>query len=155
MFFSKSNEGTKVLEAACKAGGIQLDKGRIIGSPERLNLFTIEGDLLRVDLDLEAHLGSTLQPSSVLILEKVRADSHHLPVDPPVRRPGGQHAAAQHRLHRNDQPPSVCMRESPHGTRLRAGESGARLQARRDQGIRDQDQRWLHHHVTDALAGGF
>ena len=149
MFFSKSNEGTKVLEAACKAGGIQLDKGRIIGSPERLNLFTIEGDLLRVDLDLEAHLGSTLQPSSVLILEKVRADSHHLPVDPPARRPGGQHAAAQHH------PPSVSMRESPHGRRLRAGESGARLQARRDQGIRDQDQRQLHHHVTDALAGGF
>ena len=79
MFFSKSNEGTKVLEAACKAGGIQLDKGRIIGSPERLNLFTIEGDLLRVDLDLEAHLGSTLQPSSVLILEKVRRASHLAP----------------------------------------------------------------------------
>ncbi|KAL1503182.1 hypothetical protein AB1Y20_011240 [Prymnesium parvum] len=70
MFFSKFNEGTKVLADACKAGNIQLDRGRIVGSPDRLNLFTIEGDLLRVDLELEAHLGSTLQPSSVLILEK-------------------------------------------------------------------------------------
>mmetsp|Transcript_72074 Transcript_72074/g.197334 ORF Transcript_72074/g.197334 Transcript_72074/m.197334 type:complete len:98 (+) Transcript_72074:148-441(+) len=70
MYFSKSNEGTKVLQDACKAGGLQMDRGRIVGSPERINLFTIEGDILRVDLDLEAHLGSTLQPSSVLIVER-------------------------------------------------------------------------------------
>ena len=70
MYFSKSSEGTKVLEAACGAAGIKLDRGRIVGSPERLNLFTSEGDLLRVDLDLEAHLGTTLQPNSMLILEK-------------------------------------------------------------------------------------
>ena len=70
MFFSKRTEGTKVLEAACSAAGVKLDKGRIVGSPERLNLFTIDNDLLRLDLELEAHLGSTLQPSSWLILEK-------------------------------------------------------------------------------------
>lgn len=32
----------------------------------------IPGDLLRLDLDLEAHLGSTLEPSSAIILEKAR-----------------------------------------------------------------------------------
>ena len=41
-----------------------------MGSPERVNLFTLEGDLLRIDLDLEAHLGSTLQPGGWVILEK-------------------------------------------------------------------------------------
>ena len=70
MFFSKSAEGVKVLEAACSAAGVKLDRGRIVGSPDRLNLFTVEGDLLRVDLDLEAHMPSTLQPNSWLILEK-------------------------------------------------------------------------------------
>ena len=64
MFFSLANEGTKVLEAACAAAGLRLDRGRIVGSPERLNLFTLEGDLLRLDLDLEAHIPSTLQPHS-------------------------------------------------------------------------------------------
>ena len=125
MFFSRRDEGSKVLEAACKAGGLTLDRGRIIGSPERINLFTLSGDLLRcvavleaarcpqpslawlcsgwrrkrrvseprggwpphllasmrstrarcapasrLDLDLDAHLGSTLQPSSTLLIEK-------------------------------------------------------------------------------------
>ena len=70
MYFSRSSEGTKVLEAACQAAGVSLDRGRMIGSPDRLNLFTIEGDLLRVDLDLEAHMGSTLQPNAWIILEK-------------------------------------------------------------------------------------
>ena len=42
----------------------------IVGSPDRLNLFTIEGDLLRVDLDLDAHMGSTLHNNSWIILEK-------------------------------------------------------------------------------------
>lgn len=70
MFFSRSAVGVKVLEAAAAAGGLRLDKGRLIGSPDRLNLFTMEGDLLRTDLDLEAHLGSTLHPSSWLVLEK-------------------------------------------------------------------------------------
>ncbi|KAL3898412.1 MAG: hypothetical protein SGPRY_012844, partial [Prymnesium sp.] len=66
------------------AGGIQMDQGRLVGSPERINLFTIEGDLLRVDLDLEAHLGSTLQPSSVLVLEKA---SKHSQCPPSLRVP--------------------------------------------------------------------
>jgi hypothetical protein len=70
MFFAKRQEGTKVLEAACAAAGLSIEKGRLVGSPERLNLFTMDGDLLRLDLDLEAHLGSTLQPSSWLLVEK-------------------------------------------------------------------------------------
>ena len=70
MYFARSSEGVKVLEAACKAAGVNLDRGRMIGSPDRLNLFTAEGDLLRVDLDLEAHMGSTLQPNAWVILEK-------------------------------------------------------------------------------------
>lgn len=70
MFFSKRQSGTKVMEAACSAAGVTIDKGRLVGSPDRLNIFTMEGDLLRLDLELEAHLGSTLQPSSWLLLEK-------------------------------------------------------------------------------------
>jgi hypothetical protein len=70
MFFSRSAEGVKVLEAACSAAGVKLDRGRMVGSPERLNLFTIEGDNLRVDLELEAHVPSTLQPHAWVILEK-------------------------------------------------------------------------------------
>lgn len=70
MFFNLSNPGTKVLEAACAAGGLNMSNGKLVGSPERLNLFTLEGDLLRLDLDLEAHIGSTLQPNSAVILEK-------------------------------------------------------------------------------------
>ena len=70
MFFSRSNEGTKVMEAACKAAGLQMDRGRLVGSPERLNIFTLEGDLLRLDLDLDAHIPYTLQPNTWVILEK-------------------------------------------------------------------------------------
>ena len=70
MFFSLSNEGTKVLEAACSAAGLHMDRGRLVGSPERLNIFTLEGDLLRLDLELEAHVPSTLQPNSWVVLEK-------------------------------------------------------------------------------------
>jgi len=70
MYFSRSAEGVKVLEAACAAAGLKLDRGRIVGSPERLNLFTIDGDLLRVDLDLDAHMGSTLHNNAWVILEK-------------------------------------------------------------------------------------
>jgi hypothetical protein len=70
MFFSRSVEGSKVLEAACKAAGVPLDKGRLPGSPERLNLFTLDGDVLRVDLDLEAHVPNTLQPGGVIVLER-------------------------------------------------------------------------------------
>lgn len=52
MFFSRFDQGLRVLNEACKAGGIHLDRGHIIGSPERLNLFTLEGDILRLDLEL-------------------------------------------------------------------------------------------------------
>ena len=50
--------------------GLQLDRGRLVGSPEKLNLFTLEGEVLRTDLPLDAHLGATLHPSDVLLLEK-------------------------------------------------------------------------------------
>ena len=110
MYFSRTAEGVKVLEAACEAAGVKLDKGQsasagldpstsgilpppclvplsvfaadpeagrpptplcaVVGSPGRLNLFTVEGDLLRIDLDLEAHVPSTLQPGGWVILEK-------------------------------------------------------------------------------------
>jgi len=70
MFFDRARPGSKVLEAACATAGLPLDKGRIAGSPERLNLFTSEGDLLRIDLELEAHVPSTLVPGGLVILEK-------------------------------------------------------------------------------------
>jgi hypothetical protein len=79
MFFSLANEGTRVLEAACSAAGLKMEKGRLTGSPERLNLFTLEGDNLRLDLDLDAHIPSTLQPDTWVILEKGnRVDSSRL-----------------------------------------------------------------------------
>ena len=53
MFFSRFAAGDKVLSAACREGGLSLDRGRLVGSPERLNLFTMDGDLLRVDLELD------------------------------------------------------------------------------------------------------
>ena len=90
MYFSKSSEGMKVLEAACGAAGVKLDRGRIVGSPERLNLFTVEGDLLRVDLDLEAHLGTTLQPNAWVILEKGnRVDEGRLSAIRQLKRTAG------------------------------------------------------------------
>ena len=47
-----------------------MDKGKLVGSPEKLNLFTDEGDVVRLDLEIEAHLGSTLHEGGLLILEK-------------------------------------------------------------------------------------
>merc|ERR1712087_565948 len=70
MFFDREKAASKVLEGAVAHAGLKLERGRLVGSPDRLNLFTIDGDVLRLDLELEAHLGSTLHPSSVLILEK-------------------------------------------------------------------------------------
>jgi hypothetical protein len=70
MFFSLSSDGNKVLEAACKAAGLMMDRGKLAGSPDKLNLFTLKGHVLRLDLDLGAHVPSTLQPSSWVILEK-------------------------------------------------------------------------------------
>ena len=32
---------------ACKQAGLAFDKGKLVGSPERLNLFTLEGDVVR------------------------------------------------------------------------------------------------------------
>ena len=70
MFFDREKASTKILDGACAHAGLKMDRGRLAGSPERLNLFTLEGDVLRLDLEIEAHLGSTLQPSSILVLEK-------------------------------------------------------------------------------------
>ena len=70
MFFDREKDSQKILNGACAHAGLKIDRGRLAGSPERLNLFTSEGDVLRLDLDIDAHLGSTLHPSSVLVLEK-------------------------------------------------------------------------------------
>lgn len=70
MFFDKSKPVEKVIAGACAHAGLKLDKGKLVGSPERLNLFTVEGDVVRLDLEIEAHLGSTLQPRDTLIVEK-------------------------------------------------------------------------------------
>ena len=70
MFFDREKDTIKVLEAAVAHAGLKLDRGRLVGSPEKLNLFTIDGDMVRTDLPLDAHLGSTIHPSSVLLLEK-------------------------------------------------------------------------------------
>lgn len=70
MFFDKEKPVERVVTAAASQVGLQLDKGKLAGSPERLNLFTLEGEVVRLDLEIDAHLGSTLQPGTVLILEK-------------------------------------------------------------------------------------
>ena len=70
MFFDRTKGTGLVLEAAARHARLTLDRGRLVGSPERLNLFTIDGDALRTDLDLDAHLGGALHPSSILVLEK-------------------------------------------------------------------------------------
>ena len=70
MFFDREKDATKILEGACGHAGLKMERGRLAGSPEKLNLFTSDGDVLRLDLDIEAHLGSTLHPSSLLVLEK-------------------------------------------------------------------------------------
>ena len=41
-----------------------------MGSPERLNLFTLDGDVVRLDLEIDAHLGSTLHEGRLIVLEK-------------------------------------------------------------------------------------
>ena len=70
MFFDKEKPVERVVTAACTHAGLTLDKGRLNGSPERLNLFTLDGDVVRLDLEVEAHLGSTLHPGNILLLEK-------------------------------------------------------------------------------------
>ena len=70
MFFDKEKPVERIVAAACKHAGLTLEKGRLSGSPERLNLFTLDGDVVRLDLEVEAHLGSTLHPGNILLLEK-------------------------------------------------------------------------------------
>jgi len=70
MFFDREKDAQKILDGAFAHAGLEIKQGRMAGSPERLNLFTSDGDVLRLDLDIDAHLGGTLHPSSVLILEK-------------------------------------------------------------------------------------
>ena len=42
MFFDKMKPASELLVAATKQAGLQMDKGKLVGSPERLNIFTIE-----------------------------------------------------------------------------------------------------------------
>ena len=70
MFFDREKDSQKILAGACAHAGLKVDRGRLAGSPERLNLFTSEGDVLRLDLDIDAHLGGTLHRGDVLVLEK-------------------------------------------------------------------------------------
>lgn len=70
MFFDKTKPVEAVINGAARQGGIALDKGKLVGSPLRLNLFSLDGNVVRLDLEVEAHLGSTLHPGDVLILEK-------------------------------------------------------------------------------------
>ena len=58
------------VKACASHAGFAVDKGKLVGSPERLNLFTLEGDVVRLDLEIEAHMGSTLHAGDTLILEK-------------------------------------------------------------------------------------
>ena len=69
-FFDRTKATSRVVADAVAYAGLQLDRGRLVGSPEKLNLFTLEGEVLRTDLPLDAHLGATLHPSDVLLLEK-------------------------------------------------------------------------------------
>ena len=66
--FDKTKPVERVVAGACAHGGIVLEKGRLAG--EKLNLFTLDGDLVRLDLEVEAHLGSTLHPGDIMLLEK-------------------------------------------------------------------------------------
>ena len=70
MFFDKQKPVESLVASAANHAGLMLDKGKLPGSPERLNLFTLDGDLVRLDLEVEAHLGSTLRTGDVLVLEK-------------------------------------------------------------------------------------
>jgi hypothetical protein len=70
MFFDKTKPVEKIIAGAAAHGGFKVDKGKLVGSPERLNLFTLENDVVRLDLEIEAHLGSTLRAGGVIVLEK-------------------------------------------------------------------------------------
>ena len=70
MFFDQTKPVDKVIAGAVAHAGLKMDKGKLVGSPERLNLFTLDGDVVRLDLEIEAHLGSTLRAGDILVLEK-------------------------------------------------------------------------------------
>jgi hypothetical protein len=70
MFFDSTKPVEKMISGAAAHGGFSVDKGKLVGSPERLNLFTLSGDVVRLDLEIDAHLGSTLHAGDTLILEK-------------------------------------------------------------------------------------
>jgi hypothetical protein len=70
MFFDKEKPVERVISAAAAHAGLKVDRGKLAGSPEKLNLFTLDGDVVRLDLEIEAHLGSTLHAGDVLVLEK-------------------------------------------------------------------------------------
>ena len=70
MFFDKEKAVDKIITAAASRANLVLDKGKLAGSPDRLNLFTLDGDLVRLDLEVEAHLGSTLHDGDVIVMEK-------------------------------------------------------------------------------------
>jgi hypothetical protein len=58
------------VDAALAHAGVALERGRLPGSPERVNLFTLDGEIVRLDLELEAHLGRTLRAGDALALER-------------------------------------------------------------------------------------
>ena len=43
MFFDREKDATKILEGACGHAGLKMERGRLAGSPEKLNLFTSDG----------------------------------------------------------------------------------------------------------------
>ena len=44
MFFDKEKPVDRIIAGAASHAGLKLDKGKLVGSPERLNLFTLDGD---------------------------------------------------------------------------------------------------------------
>ena len=70
LFFDMTKPVEKLLVAAVAHAGLKLDRGKLVGSPEKLNVFTCEGETVRLDLEIDAHLGSTLHGGDTLIIEK-------------------------------------------------------------------------------------
>lgn len=107
IFVDKEKPVDRIVTAAAKHAGLAVEKGKLVGSPERcviivcfcalvrmhatlfcpplrlracarvcavpstrLNLFTLDGENIRLDLEVVAHLGRTLHAGDVLVLEK-------------------------------------------------------------------------------------
>jgi hypothetical protein len=70
MYFNVDKPVEALIVSAAGQAGLRLDKGKLLGSPQRLNLFTLEGDTVRLDLEIDAHMGRTLHVGDVLVLEK-------------------------------------------------------------------------------------